>query len=452
MAQGAGVAEGHEAHVVARLSGARDRPHDEEGDGQAQGQEAVGVRGAGSGAAHVGAGGAVAVGVGPRIRLPQPQGPGDPHRGGVRGDLSDLGLRGQLHHLHLQAALPRRQAGGPGDAEEAGAAGIALEPGPAPGGHVDLPFRLGGPLQGRGPQPGRRHARQLVRGPLEAARLVQGQGQQDDDAGHHDHPLHDVRPDNGVEAAVGRVEDDDGAEGEQAEEVLGIDPARVEPGAEVRRQAVKGADPVEEGLEDEAAGLELGHQVEGHEEHDEARGQQAEGGGVEAVAEDVGHGDGAGLARHLVQALADEAHHADGDHHVAADPQGQHPAVAVDLGGEAGEGAARGRGGGEGEGEGPHPQAAAAEEVLAEEPALAQQPVGDDGQDQDPGHVEEEGGQGAAGAHRGSSSGASPRSSSDITRRLNHRAKTEAAAHGTATPQNTHCGIPATVAVRAPSP
>ena len=89
---------------------------------------------------------------------------------------------------------------------------------------------------------------------------------------------------------------------------------------------------------------------------------------------------------------------------------------------------------------------------------LPQQPVGDHGQDQDPGHVEEEGGQGAAGAHRASSwrpsspGSPSPRSSSAMTRRLNHRAKTEAAAQGAATPQSTQPGIPATVAVSAVSP
>ena len=233
---------------------------------------------------------------------------------------------------------------------------------------------------------------------------VERQGQHDDDPADHDDALHDIGPDHGLEAAVGRIGDHGETEAQQAEQVGGIhafkegEPA--ERGPQVIGGRLENRDAIQERLQHQAAGLELGDEIKGHEEDDQRNGQQPEARAPEAVPDHVGDRDGPRSAGHLVEALADEAHRADREDDVAADPQAQDPAVAVDLRWEAREAPSRRAGGREGQGEGPHSEPPVAEKVLVEKTAAPAQVVGDDRQREDSQGVEQEGNQ-----RRGKSTG-----------------------------------------------
>ena len=255
-----------------------------------------------------------------------------------------------------------------------------------------------GQLQVGDAQAGRDHAAQTLGRRIQAAHGNQSQREHDDHARHHDHALHHVGPHYRMKATVGGVEDHGHGESQQAEQVGRVDPLGQAQSlgyfGDAQHRAAEERDVQEEGLEDQAARLELGDQIHRHEEDDHDGAQQSESRALEPVAKDVGDGDGPRPAGDLIDPFSQQAHPADGHHDVAADPEPQDPAVGVDLGGEAGEAPSGRAGGGEGEGEGPDPQTPAPQEVLGEEALGLAQTVGHPGQEQDAQGVDEEGDQG----------------------------------------------------------
>ena len=209
-----------------------------------------------------------------------------------------------------------------------------------------------------------------------------------------------------MKTAVSGVKDHRHGESQQAEQIPWIDAlgeaqilGRVR---DPQDAAAEEGDVQEQGLEDQAPRLELGHQVHGHEEDDHAGAEETEPGAFEPVPQDVGYGDGPRPPGQLVDPLSQQSHPADGHHDVAADPESQDPTVGVDLGGEAGEASSGRAGGGEGEGEGPDAQAPAPQEIFGEEALGPAQAVGHPGQEQDAQGVDQEREQGRVRAIGGS--------------------------------------------------
>ena len=232
---------------------------------------------------------------------------------------------------------------------------------PRPRRHHIRPIRR---PQGRRPALGGQHLRHVLRRLLQPAHLIQRQRQHDHYPHHHHHPLHDIGPHHRVEAAVGGIDHHHQPKNHQTQQVLRINsgaiPAIAHHRPQRQGQLLKGVHALQQRLQDQTPRLALRYQVECHKKHDQRRGHQPEGRALKAVAQYIGHGDCAGDSRHLIYPLADQAHHADRHHHIAADPQRQHPAVAVDLGGKTRKAAARGASGGKGQRKGPHAQRAAA--------------------------------------------------------------------------------------------
>ena len=175
----------------------------------------------------------------------------------------------------------------------------------------------------------------------DTSRLVDGQRKHDHNTDNHHDSLHHVGPDDRVETTVGGVQNHCHTEDDQTNQILialgteNMGPVR-QTGGE-RRERV---DRPEQSLENCAATLELCNQVERHEEHNQGDCHQPEGNAAEAVSQNVGDGDGTAGSSHLVDTFAQQAHHTDGHHHVAADPESQAPTVSINFAREAHEAAA----------------------------------------------------------------------------------------------------------------
>ena len=206
-------------------------------------------------------------------------------------------------------------------------------------------------------------------GLFESAGGIQRGEEQHEYSGEHQQTLEEVGPDGGEEATEECVGDDGDGEDEEAHVVAeGVDDSGIFGGGEFGSGG-----PCE--LEDNSAGFELSEHKEGQVEEDKEGAGDSESGAVEAAAEKIRDGDGAGSAAELCESLAEDPEAGDGYDHVAADPEGDDPSVGVDVGGEAHEGTAALDGGGECES--PDAESAVTEEEALHEAGAAGGAVGE---------------------------------------------------------------------------
>ena len=168
--------------------------------------------------------------------------------------------------------------------------------------------------------------------------LLEDHGKQDGDTHHHHHTLQDVGPHDRSKSSIGRVKDHRDCKDDQ--------PCTVTP---IGRK-------VECLLDDQGSRLELSNQIANGEENNGSGRKQSQSRRFVAVAKHIGNGDGSRLASKLVQPFAQDPHAANPGDHIACNPEGQYPPVAVNQGGEPGEAPAGSRRGRKGKGQGPAPQ------------------------------------------------------------------------------------------------
>jgi hypothetical protein len=201
--------------------------------------------------------------------------------------------------------------------------------------------------------------------------LGQGQPEQDEHSDHHHQALEDIGPNDRPKPAVGRVSDHRDCKTTQADEIVRIGTADPEPlsGRSFHRChcLLIDGNVAKEGGHDFRAGLELGQEIEKHEEQDQEGGNVSNLVARKTFPQQLGDGDCSRDASHLVDALGKQPQGHKRDHHITTDPPRQRPAMGVDQGRKPHEASTACQGRRVGQGKSPHPEVTSTQVVLAHE-------------------------------------------------------------------------------------